>query len=177
MYCRGWAGSSYWQSVKIVGSNAVTRRVGCPACGSSRDCTSEWVSWSLHSSHFSANQSPHLRLAADVDGARGLAGLCPSIARLKLSELLVLRCLSFPFESLRLLAMGIAELRLGDDGVEDELAAVTIAVAEEAEAGTAAALRLMRRMGLRLLQGEGNLVRRAASSGASFRPEQSRTSR
>lgn len=125
---------------------------------------------------FSANQLPHLRLAADDDGARGLAGFCPSIARLRLSVLLVLRCLSLAFESLRLLAMGIAELRLGDDGVEDELAAVTVAVAEEAEAGTAAALRLMRRMGLRLLQGEGNLVRRTASSGASFCPGQLRTS-
>lgn len=74
------------------------------------------------------------------------------MARRKLSVLLVLRCLSLALEILRARATGIRVL-VGDDGDEEELA-VTVAVAGEADAGSTAALRFMRSMGLRLLQKE-----------------------
>jgi hypothetical protein len=107
---------------------------------------------SLHT--IEAPRFTHTWLAVK-EGAKGLAGLWLSIARLKLSVLLVLRCRSFAFESLRLLAIGIAEerpLEVGDDGIEEDVSAVTIAVAVAGE--DTAALRLIRSIGLRLLQKE-----------------------
>lgn len=92
-------------------------------------------------------------LAAE-EGANGLAGLWLSMALLRLSVLLLLRCRSLAFDSLRLFDTGMALLL--DDGLDelDEKLAVTVATAGEAEAGSAAALRLMRSIGLRLLQKE-----------------------